>query len=90
MVLRTVPVTLPEPVWGRLASIADRRGVKVADLIADAVQAVVSAPNHDVRAHLVPVMLPPVEDRLAELNRELNAARASGWHVPRRDRKAAS
>lgn len=79
---KTVPVTLPEPVWGRLASIADRRGVTVADLIADAVQALVSAPAHDVRAHLVPVVVPEVHDRLAELKAEVDAARESGWRAP--------
>ncbi len=84
---KTVPVTLPEPVWGRLASIADRRGVTVADLLAGAVRALVSAPAHDVRAHLVPVVVPEVHDRLAELDAELNAARASGWRVPNRSRK---
>lgn len=81
---RTIPVTLPELVWGRLASIADRRGVKVADLVGDAVVAVVSSPAHDVRAHLVPVVLPPVEGRLAELKAELDAARLSGWRAPRK------
>lgn len=38
---RTVPVTLPEEVWGRLASLADRRGVRVADLIAEAIEGMV-------------------------------------------------
>ena len=35
---RTVPVYLPEHVWGRLASLADDRGVTVADLIADGIK----------------------------------------------------
>lgn len=34
-----VVVALPEPVWGRLASIADARGVSVADVIGKAIAA---------------------------------------------------
>lgn len=33
----TVPVRIPEWVWGRLATIAEHRQVRIADLIADGV-----------------------------------------------------
>lgn len=32
----TVPVTMPEHIWGRLASIADRHNCRVADVVARA------------------------------------------------------
>ena len=35
---KTVPVYLPEHVWGRLASMADDRGMSIADLIADGIK----------------------------------------------------
>lgn len=35
--LKTVAVTVPEFVWGRLATIAEHRKVPVADLIGDAI-----------------------------------------------------
>lgn len=65
---RTVPVTMPESVWGRLASIADNNDSTVAEVIADALQQVVDeGPNHRM-----------------VLSWELNAARAEGFRVPRR------
>lgn len=42
---KTVPLELPLDVWGRLASLADRRGIRIADLVADAVTALVPAPK---------------------------------------------
>ncbi|TQL46689.1 hypothetical protein FB562_2213 [Homoserinimonas aerilata] len=42
---KTVTVTLPVTVWGRLASIADKQGVRVADVLAHAVAAEVTAPT---------------------------------------------
>lgn len=48
---KTIPLTLPEGVWGRLATKADKEGRKVADLLAEAV----------VRAlNPAPVAPPPV------------------------------
>lgn len=38
----TVPVTMPERVWGRLTSVAAERQVTVSDLIADAVEGLVA------------------------------------------------
>lgn len=40
VVNKTVPLTLPEKVWGRLASVAAQRNVDVADLIAEGVRSV--------------------------------------------------
>lgn len=34
---KTIPLTLPEGVWGRLATKADKEGRKVADVLADAI-----------------------------------------------------
>lgn len=66
---KTIPVTLPAKVWGRLASIADAQGVKVADVIALAIAQKV----HD-----------SLPDNLARLQQGLDEARASGWRAPRR------
>ncbi|AAT90033.1 hypothetical protein ATY41_02785 [Leifsonia xyli subsp. xyli] len=57
---KTVPVTIPTWVWGRLATIAEHRGVTVGDLIADGVMAVLGADP----------------GRLGELEMELNKRRA--------------
>jgi transcriptional regulator of acetoin/glycerol metabolism len=46
----TVPVTMPRHVWGRLASVADKRGVTVADVIASAVAANITVPKPRERA----------------------------------------
>jgi hypothetical protein len=40
---QTVTVTLPEWVWGRAATIAEHRGVKVGDLIASAILGVLNS-----------------------------------------------
>lgn len=37
---KTVPVTLPEFAWGRLATIADHRNTTIAQLIADGIRVV--------------------------------------------------
>lgn len=81
---RTVPVVLPDYVWGRLASIAEFRGVKVADVIADALWETLRHPRRDVQERA----LGPSGDNLRMLSAELNAARAAGWRAPRRERTA--
>jgi len=55
MTLKKVPVLLPAWMWGRLATIAEHRNVRVADLIEEGI------------AHV----LDSDPDRLAELNAEL-------------------
>lgn len=80
---KTVQLTLPDHVWGRLASMADTSGLKVADLIGDAVEDVLEPTAKERRAYnrrVVPV------DRLAVLDAELSAARRSGWRAPVRGR----
>lgn len=67
---KTVTVILPVNVWGRLASIADSQGVKVADVIALAVAKEI----RDVK----------VVDQLQVLQDALDQARANGWRAPRR------
>lgn len=67
----TVPLVLPRKVWGRLASFADNRGVKVADLIADAIEGIIPPP--------------PTVTQLQILERELQAARRNGFRYPRRE-----
>lgn len=39
---KTIPLTLPEQVWGRLATKADKEGRKVADIVADAIAEVLN------------------------------------------------
>lgn len=58
--MKTVPVSLPDWVWGRAATIAEHRGVKVADLIAEGLMGVLNADQH----------------RLAELEAELRKMRS--------------
>lgn len=38
MSVKSVPVYLPEPIWGRLATVADDRGVSVEDILTTAVR----------------------------------------------------
>lgn len=47
-------VNFPDAVWGRLASIADNRGVKIADLIAASAMHVLGTPTVCTREHVVP------------------------------------
>lgn len=70
---KTISVTLPAHVWGRLASIADSQGVRVADVVALAVAREI----RDVR----------VVDQLSVLQDALDRARADGWRAPRRGKK---
>jgi len=44
---KTVPLTLPDHVWGRLASRADHRGTSVADEVADAIWTRLETDDHD-------------------------------------------
>lgn len=68
--MKPVTVMLPEWLWGRLASIADRSGMTVGDVIATALLNSVE-PDRPL-------------SRLQTLNAELSAARKSGWRAPRR------
>jgi hypothetical protein len=63
---KTIPVTLPEWMWGRLATIGTHRATPVADLIAVAIVGLLKDDPH----------------RLAELDMELNAARLDGYQTP--------
>lgn len=82
----TVRLTLPEKVWGRLASIADNRGSKVAELLVEA--ALRSTESDRVeRARVQVASAPVVGGKLAELSAELKAARAAGYRAPMRGKK---
>jgi hypothetical protein len=67
---KTVAVTLPEWMWGRLATIATHRGTDAADLVAVAIVGLLRDDPH----------------RLAELQLELTAARKGGYEPPRSER----
>lgn len=85
-----VPVKLPRWVWGRLATIAANRGVKVADLLVEAIQGLMeSQPQGAIRRPRVWAESDP-DGRLKELMDEVAAARTSGWRAPRRNRKDAA
>lgn len=78
---RRVEVILPEMVWGRLATIADKRGVKVADLIGDAIFDVIGGD---------PQVRPPLDGstgapgrRLDVLDAAVKGARLGGYRAPR-------
>jgi hypothetical protein len=62
---KTLPVTLPDWMWGRLATIAEHRNTLAADLVAVAIVGLLKDDQH----------------RLAELDMELNAARAGGYRT---------
>lgn len=68
MTTMTVPVVMPEKVWGRLASVAEGRGTTIAALLADQVVA------------LLPAESAPID----VLRSELGAARKAGFRIPRR------
>jgi transcriptional regulator of acetoin/glycerol metabolism len=61
-----VHVEMPDQIWGRLANLADQRGVRVADLVADAVAEIAGVPKR--RRSNGPVVTPMVEARLRELH----------------------
>lgn len=67
---KTISVTLPAHVWGRLASIADSQGVRVADVVALAVA-------REIRDERVLTRLQVLQDGL-------DRARRNGWQAPRR------
>lgn len=52
---KNIPVYLPEPIWGRMATIADDRGVTVEDLLTTAVMQIIAPAT--------------VEERIVELVR---------------------
>lgn len=81
---KTVQLTLPDKVWGRLASMADTQGLKVADLLGDAVEDLLEPTAKERREYNRKVI--PL-DRLALLNAEVSAARRSGWRAPVRGRQ---
>ena len=83
MRFKTVTVTLPERVWGHLASIADIQGVQVADVLAHAVAAEL---KRSPRAPLDSDYVPTFDSPLDELRYELKEATRSGWRVPRREK----
>jgi len=78
---RTVPVTLPDRVWGRLASVAETNGVKVGDLIAAAILRELETPAQ--RPRHVPEVLAASNDPLADVMHEIREARDAGWRAPR-------
>ena len=81
MRFKTVTVTLPERVWGHLASIADIQGVRVSDVLAHAIAAELKrSPRAPFDADYVSTFDSPLD----ELQYELREAARSGWRVPRR------
>lgn len=64
---KTIPVTLPDWMWGRLATIALHRGTDAADLVAVAIVGLLRDDPH----------------RLAELQMELKAAINGGYQTPK-------
>lgn len=66
--VRVVQVSLPENVWGRLASIADDRGTTVAEVIAETMTRLVPQPR-TVDA-VVPLVLAGLPDK--EIARRLD------------------
>ncbi len=63
---KTVPVTMPDWMWGRLATISEFRKVPISELIAGALTKVVEKDP----------------DALGELRAEIHAARVAGFRMP--------
>ena len=76
---KTVPVVLPEWIWGRLATIAANQKISTGEVIADAIMAVLQE-NPPVRKTRVSHL--PGNSRLDALAAELSAARKAGYRVP--------
>lgn len=84
---RAVTVTLPEWVWGRLATIAEDRQMKVSELIGSAIGGLLDGSSVRPRRAQPRVWSESDPDgRLKELMDEVNAARAAGWRAPHRSR----
>jgi len=83
---QTVAVTMPDWVWGRLVSVAEHRGVKVADLIASTLMdTIVSdphirAPRFIEQGAFADTGAPGY--RAQRLAAEVDAARANGYRAP--------
>lgn len=71
-----VTIDLPEAVWGKLASAADRQNVKVGDLIGRAVVSLIEPKVQQAPAHapeIAPLPVPtraPLVDSVTRLNRQ--------------------
>lgn len=63
---KTVPVTMPDWMWGRLATIAEYRNTDIGTLIASALSKVVEKDP----------------DTLGQLRAEIHAARVGGYRIP--------
>lgn len=59
-------VTIPDRVWAQLAAIADERGVKIADLIADGVRQIIQPPKAP-RRFISPIPDPHVRSMIRDL-----------------------
>ncbi len=70
---KTIPVTMPDWLWGRLATIAEQRNQPIAGLVADALREVADA-NPRIKFERI--------SRLGILERELVEARAAGIKAP--------
>jgi hypothetical protein len=82
---RKIPLVIPEYVWGRLATIAERRNTNVSALIGDAIADLVdSDPTYVANRRILapPASTPHGRSQLDILNDELNAARTDGYRAP--------
>lgn len=63
-------VNFPDPVWARLASIAEKRGVKIVDLIVEATHLVLVPPTATTQRAVGPAPAPePAKPRPGQANR---------------------
>ena len=79
MSVKTIPVTVPEWVWGRLATIADNRHVSVAVVVEEAINTILEGAK-EVRVPRVVHL--EGNERLEVLRAELVAARKAGYRSP--------
>ncbi|GAB3616038.1 hypothetical protein GCM10027416_05950 [Okibacterium endophyticum] len=72
-------IEMPDRVWGRLATIAENRGLKVADVIAESITATV-----DHQATKIRRQYRPVDEAVIDEIRELHALGHSSPEIGRR------
>lgn len=80
---KTVPVTLPEGIWGRCASEATERGVSLPAFIAGAI--IRELELHPDPRHTHQIDPERAEHNMAILKHELREARRSGWRASKGD-----
>lgn len=76
---RTVPITVPEFVWGRLATIADQKETTISDLLAEVIKNTIRGTTE---VHVPTPVYGVGNERLRQLSAEVSEARRNGYRPP--------